>query len=110
MVRDNDFDLGFGEQIHDIFGTTIEFGMAALPSEATHLTDGHPMDARGVELFLDLVQLEEFDDRFNLFHDSFSSGVALPHACALPQPSAPTPGCDLTAACSRCLAPGFLHT
>jgi hypothetical protein len=51
--------------------------MAALPTEATHFTDGHTLDARGVELFLDLVQLKGFDDRFDLLHDSFSSRVSL---------------------------------
>ena len=81
VVRDDYFYLGFGEKVNDIFGTPIEFGMAALPTEATHFTDGHPLDARGVELFLDLVQLKGFDDRFDLLHDSFSSRVSLycPH-------------------------------
>src|SRR5207253_2012193 len=85
VVRDDYFYLGFGEKVNDVFGTTIEFGMAALSSEATHLTDGHTLDARGVELFLDLVQLKGFNDCFNLFHDSFSSGVSFPCRLTLPQ-------------------------
>src|SRR5262249_40390162 len=79
VVRDNYFYLGFGEKVNDVFGTTIEFGMAALPAEATHFTNRHTLDARSVELFFDLIQLKGFDDCFNLFHDSFSSGVALTH-------------------------------
>jgi len=46
---------------------TIEFSMAALSSKAAHFTHGHTLDARGVKLFFDLVQLEGFDDRFNFF-------------------------------------------
>jgi len=46
------------------------------PSEAAHLTDGHTLDARGVELCFDLVQLKGFNDRFNFFHGPFSSGVS----------------------------------
>src|SRR5215510_14600503 len=76
VVRDDYFYLGFGEKVNDIFCPTIELGMATLSSKATHLTDGHPLDARGVELFLYLVQLKGFDDGFNFFHDWFSSGVS----------------------------------
>src|SRR5262249_19623980 len=87
VVRDDDFYLGFGEKVNDIFGTPIEFGMAALSSEATHFTHGHTLDARGVELFLHFVQLEGFNNCFNLFHDLFSSGVSSPCRPTLPQDS-----------------------
>src|SRR6185503_2438167 len=65
VVRDDYFYLGFGEKVNDVFCTTIEFGMAALSSEAAHLTDSHTLDARGVELLLHLVQLKGFNNRFN---------------------------------------------
>src|SRR5712692_6336524 len=55
VVRDDYFYLGFGEKVNDVFGATIELGMAALPSKAAHFTDGHTLDARGVEFFLHLV-------------------------------------------------------
>src|SRR5713226_7695960 len=55
VVRDNYFYLGFGEKVNDVFGATIELGMAALPSKATHFTDGHTLDARGVEFLLYLI-------------------------------------------------------
>src|SRR5262249_16413790 len=86
VVRDDYFYLGFGEKVNDIFGTTIEFGMAALSAKAAHLTDGHTLDARGVELFLHFVQLKGFNDRLTLFHDLFSSGVSL-YCPTLPQDS-----------------------
>src|SRR5215813_1598558 len=85
VVRDNYFYLSFGKKVNDVFCTTIEFSMTALPAKAAHLTHGHTLDARGIELFLHFVQLERFDDCFNLFHDSFSSGVSSPCRPTLPQ-------------------------
>jgi len=75
VVRDNYFYIGFGEKVNDVFCTTIEFSMATLSSEATDFTDGHTLDARGVEFLLYLIELKGFNNRFNFFHDPFSSGV-----------------------------------
>src|SRR4029077_696400 len=55
VVRNNNFYLGFGEKVNDVFCATIELSMAALSSKATHFTDGHTLDARGVELLLHLI-------------------------------------------------------
>ena len=65
VVWDNYFYLGFGGESqrrirhHD----RVQYDRAAA-SEATNFTDGHTLDARGVELFLDLIELE-VDNRFN---------------------------------------------
>jgi len=68
VVGHDDFEFHLGQEIDDIFGAAIEFGMALLPAEALGLGDGDAGNADFVQRLLHLVQLEGLDDRFDLFH------------------------------------------
>src|SRR6185312_8164210 len=74
VVGDDDLDLHLGQEIDDVFGAAIEFGVALLAAEALGLCDGDSLHSDGLERFLHLVQLERLDDGFDLFH-----GVLLGH-------------------------------
>src|SRR5438477_1553440 len=63
-----DFDLG--QEIDDVFGAAIEFGVALLPTKALGLGHGDALDADLVKRLLHLVELERLDDRFDLLHRS----------------------------------------
>src|SRR4029077_20693215 len=60
-----DLDPQFGQEVHDIFGAAIDFGMALLTTIALDLGHGHAVDADLCQRLADLVQLEGFDDRDN---------------------------------------------
>src|SRR3984893_19416606 len=66
--RDRDFDPQFGQEIHDIFGAAIDFGMSLLAAITLDLGYRHAMDADGGERLAHLVELEGFDDGNNEFH------------------------------------------
>ena len=65
---DDDFDFHLGQEIHDIFGAAIEFGMALLAAEALGLGHRDALDADFLQRFLHFVELERLDDGFDLFH------------------------------------------
>ena len=68
VVGQHDLDLHFGQEIDDIFGAAVEFGMAFLAAEALDLGDGKALDAGFLKRFLHLIELEGLDDRFDLLH------------------------------------------
>src|SRR5436190_7922829 len=68
VVLNHHLDFHLGEEIDDIFGTAIELGMALLPAEAFHLSDGDAGDADFVERVFHIVEFERLDDRFDLLH------------------------------------------
>src|SRR5689334_20561337 len=68
VVAEHDLDLHLRQEIDDIFGATIEFGMAFLTSEALGLGYGDTLQSGLLKRFLHFVQLEWLDDRFDLFH------------------------------------------
>ncbi len=67
-VAEHDLDFHLGQEIDDIFGASVEFGMAFLASEALGLGDGDALQSGLLKRFLHFVQLEWLDDRFDLFH------------------------------------------
>lgn len=69
VVGDHDLELGLGEEINRVFGTTIDFGVSFLTSKTFHLGDGHTFDADGGEGFFDLFQFEGLDDGNDEFHE-----------------------------------------
>ena len=62
------FDFDLGQEIDDVFGPAIQFGMALLPAEALGLGHGDALDADLVKRLLHLVELEGLDDRLDLLH------------------------------------------
>src|SRR3546814_21019470 len=69
-ILDDDFELHLGQEVDDIFGAAIEFGVTLLPPETLGLGDGDPADTDFVQRFLHFVELERLDDRLNLLHAS----------------------------------------
>src|ERR1700674_97463 len=71
-IIDRYLDFHFGHKIHDVFGPTINLGMAPLTAIAFDLGDGHAVDADPGEGVTDLIKLEGFDDRGNKLHGDCS--------------------------------------
>ena len=67
VVRYHDFDLHLRQEGDIILRATVELDMALLPAEPLDFADGYPLDADLVERFLNFVQFERFDNRFDLF-------------------------------------------
>ena len=67
-VVDNHFELHFGEEVHGVLATTVDFGMTFLATEAFDFRDGHAFDAYLGEGFFDVFDFEWFDDGFDFFH------------------------------------------
>lgn len=68
FVRHDDFEFYLGQEIDNIFGTAIEFGVAFLSAEAFGLGHGDAGYAHFVERFLNFIELERLDNSFDLFH------------------------------------------
>jgi len=66
-IFDHDFNFHLWQEVDDIFGTPIQFGMAFLSAETLGLGNGKSFHADFMQRFLDLVQLERFDDRLDFF-------------------------------------------
>ena len=66
--RQDDLDLHLGQEIHDIFGAPVEFGVAFLAAEALGLGHGDALDADFLQRLFHLVEFERLDDRFDFFH------------------------------------------
>ena len=62
IVIQNDFDLHLGQEIHHIFGTAIEFGMAFLTSEPLDLDHAQALNTHVLKRLFHFIQLERLDD------------------------------------------------
>src|ERR1700737_4037720 len=65
---EHDFHFHFRQKIDGVFAATIDFGMTFLATEAFHFGHGHTFNTKLGEGFLDLLELERLDDRFQFFH------------------------------------------
>ena len=65
---DHDLDLHLGQEIHDIFGAAVEFGMALLAAKALGFGDGDALDADFLQRLFHFIELERLDDGFDFFH------------------------------------------
>src|SRR6185437_2511839 len=72
VVADHDLDLHLGQEIHDVFGAAIEFGMSLLPAETLGFGDSNALQSELLKRFFHLVELERLDDGFDLLHLSAS--------------------------------------
>src|SRR6187402_1944386 len=68
VVAEDNFDLHFGKEIHDVLGTPIELGVPLLAAESFGLGDGDALQANLLQRLLHLVELEWLDDRLELLH------------------------------------------
>src|SRR5437588_3187971 len=76
VVAEYHLDLNFGEEIHDVFGTAIKFGVPLLAAEALRLSDCDPLQPDFLERFLHFVELEGLYDGLELLHCvSFPPGL-----------------------------------
>ena len=62
LVRQHDLDLHLGQEVDDVFGAAIEFGVAFLAAESLGLGDGDALQPNLLQRLLHLVELEWFDD------------------------------------------------
>src|SRR6201991_3029697 len=67
--RHRDFDPQLGQEIHDIFGAAVDFGMALLAAVTLDLRHRHAVDPDRGERLAHLVELERFDDGDDEFHE-----------------------------------------
>ena len=56
VVGDHDLDLHLGQEVHDVFGAAIEFGVALLAAEALGLGDGDALQADFLQRLLHFVE------------------------------------------------------
>lgn len=68
LVRCDDFDLNFRQEVDHIFRAAVEFRVAFLAPEPADIGDGHPLQSNFVQGFFHVVELERLDHGFNLFH------------------------------------------
>src|SRR5947207_4140430 len=54
--------------IDGVFAAAVDFGVTFLPAKAFHFGHGHAFNTELGQGFLDLLELERFDDRFQFFH------------------------------------------
>src|ERR1700730_11213707 len=66
--RDSDLDPELRQEVHDIFGAAVDFGVTLLAAVALDLGYRHAMDADRRQCLAHLVQLEWFDNGNNEFH------------------------------------------
>ena len=72
IVRDNRLDFHLGNEIDDVFSTSIQFRVPLLSTESLDLGHGDPRDPDRRKLLADSVQLVWLDDGSNAFHASCS--------------------------------------
>ena len=68
-----DLHLQFRQEVHRVFGATVDLGVALLAAVAFDLADRHAVDADGVQRIAHVVELEGFDDGHDELHVSVSS-------------------------------------
>jgi hypothetical protein len=67
-VADDDLDFHLGQKIDRVFAAAVDFGVTFLPAETFDFADGHALDAELGESVFHLLELEWFDDGFDLLH------------------------------------------
>src|SRR6185295_869482 len=68
VAANGNFDLGLGDEVHDVLSAAIELGMAALTAEALHLRHRHARNAYLGQRRTDVVEFERLDDGGDQFH------------------------------------------
>src|ERR1043166_4144060 len=68
IVRDHDFDLDLGQEVHRVLRAAVDLGVALLAAEALHLGNGQSRDAECGERVAHVLQLERLDDGGDQLH------------------------------------------
>jgi len=68
LVGNHNLDFDLGQEVHDIFGASIELGVSLLPAEALGLGDGNALQSDFLKRLFHLVELERLDDGLDLLH------------------------------------------
>src|ERR1700722_1648781 len=68
LIRRQDRDLYFGQEVNRILGAAVNLGMTLLTAEAPYLGYGYSLHADTVEALLYFIQLVRSDDRINALH------------------------------------------
>src|SRR5713226_9982879 len=74
VVRQDQFNFDFGQEIDRVFAAAVDLGMTLLATETLDFTHGHALDPRRAQGILHFFQLERLNDGFNFFHN-FSGTV-----------------------------------
>ena len=69
IVRGHDLHFDLGKKIDRVLAAPVDLSMALLTSESLDLGDRHAFDPNFVERFLQVLQFEGFDYRFDLLHE-----------------------------------------
>src|SRR5579862_5952407 len=68
VVRRDDFEFEFRQEIHAVFTAPIDFGMAFLAAETFDFGDGHALKTDITERVFHFLQFERFYYRFDFLH------------------------------------------
>src|SRR3954468_22437259 len=75
IVVEHDLELHLRQEIDHVLGPAIELGVALLPAEAFRLDHGDALQPDLLQRLFDLVELERFDDGFDLLHRRSLAGA-----------------------------------
>jgi hypothetical protein len=68
VVAEHHFNFHLGEEIHDVFGAAIKFGVTLLPAKAFGLGDRDPLQTNFLQSLFHFVEFERLDDGLDFFH------------------------------------------
>ena len=74
---DHDLDLDLGQEVDHVLRAPVQLGVPLLAPEPLHLGHGQTGDADLRQRLAHLVELERFDDGFDLLHRRFPAGGCL---------------------------------
>jgi len=70
FVLDDDLNSHLGNEINDIGGAAVDFLLSTGSSEAFDFGNCHSLDPDFAQAILYVIELERFDNGFDLFHDA----------------------------------------
>jgi len=85
IVGDRNFDFRFWQEIDDVFGAAVEFGMSALPAESLDLADRHALHPDFTQGVPDVVQPKGFHNCCYKLHAFRSCSVLIEFTSGLLQ-------------------------
>src|SRR5690606_29693486 len=83
IVDDDHLDFDLRQEVDHILRTAIEFRVAFLATETLRFDDGDALKPDFLKSFLHFIELERFNDRFDLFHSSAASDCLKAGVCPL---------------------------
>jgi hypothetical protein len=68
LLVDDDVEADLRHQVDLVLGASVDLHVPTLATDALHLLDGHPGDARRLQRLLDVVDLVGLDDGSDQLH------------------------------------------